>query len=199
MITVIDYGMGNLRNVRRAFEEIGETVIVTSDPGEAASACQLVLPGVGAFGEAVRRIEELRLREVILEHVAAGRPLLGICLGMQLLFEESEESPGVKGLGLLKGSVRIFGSDVKVPHIGWNDITPITDCTLFAGVPAGTCFYFVHSYFAEESGLTTAYAEYGTRFSAAVGKENIQGVQFHPEKSQDAGATLLRNFLKARE
>jgi glutamine amidotransferase len=199
VITVIDYGMGNLRNVRRAFEEIGQEVHVTADKRDVASAGHLILPGVGAFGEAISRIDQLGLREAILDHVKSSKPLLGICLGMQLLFEESEESPGVKGLGVFDGAVRKFGTYVKVPHIGWNDIAPAPDCTLFTGIPAGTCFYFVHSYYAELSSLTTASAEYGMRFSAAVGKGSIHGVQFHPEKSQEAGATLLSNFLKANE
>lgn len=194
MITVVDYGMGNLRNVRRAFEETGEQVLITSDPLEVCSAEVLVLPGVGAFGEAVRRIDRLGLRASILQAVGLGKPMLGICLGMQLLFERSEESPGEQGLGILQGTVRRFGGEVKVPHIGWNDVEPDTRSPLFPG-PGGV-FYFVHSYYAPIGDATVAHTGYGIEFSAAVRLSNVFGVQFHPEKSQAAGVTMLKNFLQ---
>jgi imidazole glycerol-phosphate synthase subunit HisH len=194
VITVVDYGMGNLRNVRRAFEEVGERVHVTNDPGEVSKAEALILPGVGAFGEAVHRIDQLGLREPILKAVELKRPLLGICLGMQLLYEWSEESPGKEGLGILKGTICRFGAGHKVPHIGWNDVVPVRYSPLFPG--GGGVFYFVHSYFAPFGPETLAYAEYGERFSAAVERDGVFGVQFHPEKSQSVGLGLLERFVR---
>ena len=192
MIAVVDYGMGNLRNVRRAFESLGEEVLITASAAAIDAAGTLVLPGVGAFGEAVKRIDALGLREPLLHYTAQGRPLLGICLGMQLLFEESEESPGARGLGIVEGTVKRFSQELHVPQIGWNDVTPTKPSRLFpdgAGV-----FYFVHSYYAPASEWTVATTEYGITFSAAVQKGNVYGVQFHPEKSQNAGLDLLRSF-----
>jgi imidazole glycerol-phosphate synthase subunit HisH len=194
MITVVDYGMGNLRNVRRAFEELGVQVQVTSDPGKVREAERLILPGVGAFGEAVRRIDALMLRKPVIRHVKQGKPLLGVCLGMQLLFARSEESPGMQGLGILEGEVVRFAGDVKVPHIGWNDAVPRGGSVLFDGL--GTeCFYFVHSYYVPDSSSAVAHTSYGVRFVSAVQSGNVFGVQFHPEKSQSAGSCLLRNFV----
>lgn len=194
MITVVDYGMGNLRNVRRAFQEIGHEVIVTADPGRISEAESIVLPGVGAFGEAIRRIDTLGLREPLMEHVKRGRRLLGICLGMQLLFDRSEESPGAAGFGFLYGDVVRFGPGVKIPHIGWNDVAPKGNSSIFAAGDRIDCFYFVHSYYIPEIVETVATSDYGVRFSSAVQKENVAGVQFHPEKSQTAGLTLLRRW-----
>ncbi len=193
MITVVDYGMGNLRNVRRAFESLGEEVVISASPEVIERASALILPGVGAFGEAVKRIDALGIRRAMLEHVAAERPLLGICLGMQLLFEESEESPGARGLGLLHGVVRRLGPGLHVPHIGWNDVVPVRPSPLF---PAeGGVFYFVHSYYAPASEWTVATTEYGIRYAAAVQQENVYGVQFHPEKSQQTGLGMLRRVI----
>ncbi len=194
MITIVDYGMGNLRNVLRACTEIGVKVSVTSDPALVRSALWLILPGVGAFGEAVRRIDDLGLRRPILEHAKAGRPLLGICLGMQLLFESSEESPGAAGLGLIAGRVMKLGRGVKVPHIGWNDVIPVSPTPLFPDPKEAPVTYFVHSFYAGIIPETVAVTEYGVRFSASVRKGNVYGVQFHPEKSQIAGLNLLRRF-----
>ena len=198
MITVVDYGMGNLRNVRRAFEELAQEVTVTSDPTVIAGAEQLVLTGVGAFGEAVKRIDSLGLRAPILLHARAGKMLLGICLGMQLLFDASEESPGVTGLGLLPGAVKRFRGDVKVPHIGWNDATACARSPLFDEVGQGGCYYFVHSYYVPAGQSMIAATEYGIEFASAVQRENVFGVQFHPEKSQDVGHALLKRFLGTR-
>ena len=192
MITVVDYGMGNLRNVRRALEEIGVQVIVTADPAAVREATTVILPGVGAFGEAVRRIDDLGLRMPIMNHVLRGKPLLGICLGMQLLFESSEESPGAPGLGILPGAVSRFHGELPVPHIGWNDVVATRQSVLFPG--GGGVFYFVHSYYAAESDASIAATEYGIQFASAVQKEKVFGVQFHPEKSQAAGLSLLRAF-----
>ena len=192
MITVVDYGMGNLRNVRRAFESLGEEVTITASAGAIAAAGILVLPGVGAFGEAVRRIDDLKLREPLMRHVEQERPLLGICLGMQLLFETSEESPGARGLGIIRGMIRRFAEGLPVPHIGWNDVVPSKPSTLFPG--EGGVFYFVHSYYAPVCEWTFAETEYGIKYSAAVQKGKVIGVQFHPEKSERGGLEMLRRF-----
>jgi len=197
VITIVDYGMGNLRNVHRACREIGQDAVVTSDREKVREAECLILPGVGAFGEAVRRFEALGLRGPILDHAERGRPLLGICLGMQLLFDSSDESPGANGLGLIKGTVRRLSGDVKIPHIGWNDISPVGVSPLFpAGYPGATV-YFVHSYYVELIPETIARARYGVDISAAVRRDNVFGVQFHPEKSQNAGLKLLSHFASA--
>jgi glutamine amidotransferase len=194
VITIVDYGMGNLRNVLRACAEIGVKASVTSDPGQVRSAGWLILPGVGAFGEAVRKIDDMGLRRPILEHVKAGRPLLGICLGMQLLLDASEESPGAAGLGLIPGTVRKLSGAVKVPHIGWNDVIPVSPSPLFPDSKERPVTYFVHSFYVGMIPETVAVTEYGIRFSSSVSKENVHGVQFHPEKSQVAGLNLLRRF-----
>ncbi len=192
MITVVDYGMGNLRNVRRALEHIGCEVLVTPDPDAVRRATTLILPGVGAFGEAVARIDGLGLRAPILDHAASGRPMLGICLGMQLLFRESEESPGAVGLGLLPGAVVRFRTELVVPHIGWNDVKPVAPSKLLAA--DGGCFYFVHSFHAGPTPTAVGTTAYGVTFTAVVEHKNVFGVQFHPEKSQTVGIDLLRRF-----
>ena len=192
MITVVDYGMGNLRNVRRALESIGCRVLVTPDPEEVKHATTLILPGVGAFGEAIARIDALGLRAPMLEHARAGKPMLGICLGMQLLFQDSEESPGAPGLGLITGSVIRFKPGLVVPHIGWNDVVTVAPSALLA--PEGGCFYFVHSFFAGATPAAVGTTEYGVTFTSVVEQKNVFGVQFHPEKSQTAGIALLRRF-----
>jgi glutamine amidotransferase len=196
VITVVDYGMGNLRNVRRAFETQGHRVEVTSDRESIGRAERLVLPGVGAFGEAVRRIDGLGIREALLRHGESGRPLLGICLGMQLLFELSEESPGAHGLGMLPGSIVKFTAGVKVPHIGWNDVQPLQGAPLFVSGGEPVCCYFVHSYHARQGTATTALTTYGVEFAAAIARGNVFGVQFHPEKSQSAGLAILDRFAR---
>jgi len=196
MITVVDYGMGNLRNVRRAFESLGQNVTITASPESISKAGILILPGVGAFGEAVKRIDDLRLREPLMRHVASGRPLLGICLGMQLLFESSEESPGARGLGILGGTVARFAPGLLVPHIGWNDVVPQKPSQLFPG--EGGVFYFVHSYYAPMGEWTIAATEYGVKYSAAVQKGNVYGVQFHPEKSETVGLEMLKRVVEAK-
>lgn len=195
MITIVDYGMGNLRSARRAFEQLGVDVELTNNAEALATARTLVLPGVGAFGEAIKRIDSLKLREPLLRHVAGNKPLLGICLGMQLLFEASEENPGAKGLSILPGEVQKFSGSLKVPHIGWNDTIPSSGSSLFGENGKAQCFYFVHSYYVQSPEFEVAKTEYGVRFSSAVQKGNTMGTQFHPEKSQEAGLELLRQFV----
>lgn len=197
MITIVDYGMGNLRSVRRAFEQLGVEVELTSNPEVIAKAQTLVLPGVGAFGEAIKRIDSLKLREPMLQHVAVNKPLLGICLGMQLLFEASKENPGAKGLGILQGEVKKFSGSLKIPHIGWNDAIPSSGSSLFGENGKAECFYFVHSYYVQSPEFEVAKTEYGVRFSSVVQKGYTMGTQFHPEKSQEAGLELLRRFVIA--
>lgn len=196
MIVVVDYGMGNLRNVKRGFAEVGHEAVITEDPHLIAGAEKVVLPGVGAFGEAVRRIDAKGLRAQLMDQIKKGTPLLGICLGMQLFYAGSEESPGVLGLGVFDSEVKKFSGPLKVPHIGWNDVVASDGQELFDKRPGGRCFYFVHSFYAPLSECTIARTSYGTEFSAAVRKGNIYGVQFHPEKSQEAGLEILRRFAE---
>jgi len=193
MITIIDYGMGNLRNVQRGLAAAGFESEITADPGVIRSARKVILPGVGAFGEAMKRIKELQLQDAIIDRAQAGVPFLGICLGMQLLFEESEESPGVSGLGLVSGKVLKFDDGLKVPHVGWNDVDVVSASPLFDAGRRDT-YYFVHSFYVPVGKQTIGRSEYGTSFSAAIQKDSIFGVQFHPEKSQNAGLNLLRRF-----
>lgn len=193
MITIVDYGMGNLRSVRKAFQECGADVSVSADPAQVGRADALVLPGVGAFGEAVKRLDALGLREPVLEHVSHEKPLLGICLGMQLFFDRSEENPEARGLSIMSGGLKRFPAGVKSPHIGWNDMDVCGNATV-AGQPG--CFYFVHSYYVPESQWAVGLTDYSCRFVSAVEKGPVVGVQFHPEKSQTAGLELIRRFLK---
>jgi len=196
MIAIVDYGMGNLRNVRRGFAEVGHEAIVTDDPQVIARAVKVVLPGVGAFGEAVRRIDAKGLRAPLVAQIEKGTPLLGICLGMQLLFRTSEESPDAEGLGILAGEVKRFSDDVKVPHIGWNDVAASPGQELLDTADGSRCFYFVHSYYAPISEYTIARTSYGIDFSSAVMNGKTFGVQFHPEKSQEAGLHILKRFAE---
>ena len=198
MIVIVDYGMGNLRNVRRAVESLGYMAHVSNDTSVIADAEKVILPGVGAFGEAVKRIEDLALRKPLVSHIERGKPLLGICLGMQLLYEKSEENPGAVGLSVLKGEVKKFDSGVKVPHIGWNDVLPSTNSTIFGTMSESEqgCFFFVHSYYVPDVPEGVGVTTYGTTFMSAVQKDNVMGVQFHPEKSQTAGLDLLKRFVE---
>lgn len=198
MIAIIDYGAGNIRSVEKALVHIGCQVTVTRDPEVLLAADAAVLPGVGSFGDAMCALRARGLEAPIRAFVASGRPFLGICLGLQILFESSEESPGVAGLGLLRGKiVRIpAGEGLKIPHMGWNSLTIHRTRGLFARIPADPYVYFVHSYYlrAEDESIVSATTEYGVTIHAAVQKDNLLACQFHPEKSGAVGIELLRNF-----
>ena len=196
-IAVIDYGAGNLLSVGKALRHLGCQCEVTADPAVLAAADGAILPGVGAFGDAMTQLRSRGLEEPIRAFVASGKPFLGICLGLQILFESSEESPGAAGLGLLKGKIlRIPGdTGLKVPHMGWNSLNLAGESALFQGVGEEPYVYFVHSYYLQaEEEIVTATAEYGVTIHAAVEKDNLMACQFHPEKSGDVGLKILANF-----
>jgi len=195
-IAIVDYGMGNLRSVEKALEHVGVTASITSDAGDVRAADGVILPGVGAFPRAMERIRELGLDELIVERRDEGVPILGICLGLQLLFDSSTELGGADGLGLLEGPVRELEAEgLKVPHIGWEPVRWERESRLADGIPSGTPFYFVHSFAPRpRSEDLLGSAEYGARFTCAAERENVFGVQFHPEKSSAAGLRLLSNF-----
>ena len=195
MIGIIDYKLNNLRSVQKAFEKIGTSAFISSDVKELARAEKLVLPGVGAFGAAMDNIASLGLRELIERHADSGKPLIGICLGMQLLFSRSSENGMHEGLHLIEGDVRLFPKSVKIPHIGWNQMEVQSQSRIFKSVVNKSFVYFVHSYYAEpKEPVTIATTEYGFNFTSVVQKWNIFGIQFHPEKSQVAGLQMLKNF-----
>jgi len=198
MILIIDYGMGNLRSVQKAFELAAPDVRISADPREVPKADRLVLPGVGAFGDAVKNINRLGLKDPALEHIARGRPFLGICLGMQLLFTEGLEKGRHAGFNVIPGQVLRFPESVKVPQIGWNQVTVQGACALFKGIPDNAHFYFVHSYYVApaDPGFVAGLTDYGISYASAVAREAVFGVQFHPEKSQRAGLDMIRNFCK---
>jgi glutamine amidotransferase len=208
MIAVIDYGMGNLRSVQKALEKTGGKAMLTDDPEMVARAEKIVFPGVGAFGDAMKELERRGLDRAIKGAIASGKQFLGLCLGMQLLFEKSEEAPGAKGLCVLEGSVKRFrfkGRALKVPHMGWNRIAKqmarkALGGGMLRGVPDGSYMYFVHSYFVEpkEKDLVLTTTDYGRRFVSGICKDNIVGLQFHPEKSQGLGLRILKNFVEMR-
>ncbi|MBU2702636.1 glutamine amidotransferase [Sporomusaceae bacterium BoRhaA] len=196
MIAIMDYGMGNLYSVEKAFVKLGAAVTVTRDGDVIRKADQVVLPGVGAFGDCMENIRSFGLEAVIQEVVQSGKPFLGICLGLQLMFEGSEETPGVAGLGIFSGMNRkIVAPGLKVPHMGWNDLAFRKSSSLFKDLSA-PYVYFVHSYHAvpTDDTLITAVTDYGSPITASVGQGNIQAVQFHPEKSGQAGLKILENF-----
>lgn len=202
MTAIIDYGAGNLQSVEKALRHIGCGCFVTADPAELRQARAAVLPGVGAFGDAMKSLRARSLEEPIRAFIASGKPFLGICLGLQLLFESSEESPGVAGLGLLKGKILRLPAEsgLKIPHIGWNSLTIRKPGGLFAGVEGEPYVYFVHSYYLQaEEDVVAATAEYGATIHAAVQKDNLLACQFHPEKSGEVGLKLLRNFKAMAE
>jgi glutamine amidotransferase len=196
---IVDYGSGNLRSVQKAFEHVGVEAVVGSDPRAMEAAAGLVLPGVGAFGAAMEQLESKGLVEPLLERIEAGVPFLGVCLGLQLLFEASEEDPGVSGLGLIRGDVRTLPPTVKVPHIGWNQVEACTSSDLFSDIPDGSAFYFVHGYAVvpRSPGDVLTMTDYdGVTFVSAVEVDNMAAVQFHPEKSSTLGLRFYRNFAR---
>ena len=201
MIAIIDYGVGNLFSVEKALQAAGAEVRVTGSRDDVQAAEKLVLPGVGAFGDCMEEFTRSGLAPVLKERVAAGVPLLGICVGLQILFEDSEESPGVPGLGLIKGHVRrITAPGLKVPHMGWNAIEPTREKSyLFRELELPSYVYFVHTYHAvpDERSVISSVTNYGTELTASVQQGNIQATQFHPEKSGDVGLAILRNFVEA--
>ncbi|WP_066637138.1 imidazole glycerol phosphate synthase subunit HisH [Desulfolucanica intricata] len=197
MIAIIDYGMGNLRSVQKGFEKVGHKAVITRDPQKAAQAKGVVLPGVGAFADAMANLKESGLAQTVLNAAAEGKPFLGICLGQQLLFEAGEEWGLTEGLGIFPGRVRRFpGGNLKVPHMGWNQVEIQKPNPLLEGIPNQSAFYFVHSYYVDprDPEVTVGITEYGVRFSSFVGRDNIFGIQFHPEKSSILGLKILDNF-----
>ena len=198
-VGIIDYGVGNLRSVEKAFAAVGCDAVVSADEEILQTVDRLVLPGVGAFGACMRALTERGFDRLVIERVAQGTPLLGVCVGMQMLFEESEEFGTTRGLGLLPGRVIRFSDDLVVPQVGWNQISQRQAHPLLQGIANGAFFYFVHSYYCEpaDSSFVLGETDYGVAYASVVAHENISGVQFHPEKSQAAGLRLLANFARA--
>ena len=202
MIAIIDYGMGNLRSVQKGFEAVGAKAIVTSDSKKILSARSVVLPGVGAFKACMDNLEKFDLIDTVKQSVQSGKPFLGICLGLQLLFSQAEEFGSVSGLGILKGKVVGFkdapnsGDPLKIPHMGWNNVEVKPSHPLFDSVPNQSYFYFVHSYYVvpEDRATVATTTNYGIEFVSGIHHENIHAFQFHPEKSQQLGLTVLKNF-----
>lgn len=205
MVAIVDYGVGNLFSLKSSFDAIGAEVVVTDDPAVLEAADRLLLPGVGAFGDAAEKLRTSGLDAVLRRLVEQGKPLLGICLGMQLLFEKSYEYGEHEGLGFIRGSVRpiadvLPNTEYKIPHIGWNPLHFKGNSPLFSGIKDGDCVYFVHSYYAtecEESVIATT--EYGAELTAAVANGNVYGCQFHPEKSGAVGLAILKAFVELKE
>ena len=199
MIAILDYDAGNIKSVEKAMQLLGQEVTITRDRETILGARKVILPGVGAFGDAMGKIRQYGLYDVIHEVVDRGTPFLGICLGLQLLFERSDESPGVEGLGILKGEIRRIPETpgLKIPHMGWNSLEFRNDGRLFWDLPQKSYVYFVHSYYlkAADEGIVTAVTEYGTQIHASVEQGNVFACQFHPEKSSDVGIQILRTFL----
>jgi len=195
MIAIIDYCAGNLRSVHKAFAYLGVEAIITGNAETIAAADKIVLPGVGHFSS-LRALEQTGVRQILLQAISAGKPFLGICLGMQWLFEGSEESTGSAGAGIFPGKCQRFPSSVKSPHVGWNSLAVQADSRLLRGIAQSAFVYYTHSFHAPVGIGTTAVSDYGLQFSAAVEKDNVSGVQFHPEKSGDIGLSILKNFCE---
>jgi len=197
-VVIVDHGAGNLGSAARAFRRLGAHVTLSHDPEEIRTAGDLVLPGDGHFGEAMRSLRERDLEEPLLAALGRGARLLGICVGLQMLFSESEEAPGVRGLGLIPGRVRRFPPGFRSPHIGWNQLESLRPHPLFEGIPEGSYTYFLHAFHAEpdEDAVRIASTEYAGRFASAVARGAVIGIQFHPEKSGHIGSRILENFLE---
>lgn len=199
MIAIIDYGMGNLRSVQAGLEYVGQKPFITDDPKKIVEAPAVVLPGVGAFGDAIERLEKTGLGDAFREAVDSGKPCLGICLGLQLLFSESEEGGLYRGLDIIPGEVVRFSNQLKVPHMGWNQINiKKPDITIFQGILDGSYMYFVHSYYVqpEDESVIAATTDYGVDFTSMIARDNLFATQFHPEKSQKIGLQMLSNFCR---
>lgn len=200
MIKIVDYGMGNLRSVQKAFEKLGHEAVICDRATELSEADKLVLPGVGAFRDAIRELRTKEMVAPILEHCAAGKPFLGICLGLQLMFDVSYEDGEWPGLGIVPGKVVRFQDqpDLKIPHMGWNQVTTVGRPAIFNSIPQDAHFYFVHSYHVvpSEHNVVIAESDHGGKFVAAIGRDNLWATQFHPEKSQKHGLQLLANFAE---
>jgi imidazole glycerol-phosphate synthase subunit HisH len=202
LIAVIDYGMGNLRSVTNALEKLGADAVVTRDRKVIKASSAIILPGVGAFGKCIENLKKLDLLSFIKETIEEGKPYLGICLGMQVLFESSEEAPGIAGMGVFKGTVPRFTGSIKIPHMGWNNIKIVKETEILKGIENSEYFYFVHSYYClpVDKEVVATTTPYGGEFVSSVQKDNIFACQFHPEKSQAVGLKVLQNFtnLSAR-
>ncbi len=200
MTAIIDYDAGNLRSVQKALEALGNQAVITRDRDEILGADRVILPGVGAFGDAMEKLCQYGLADTIRQAAASGKPFLGICLGLQLLFESSEESPGVEGLAILPGKILRIPDHpgLKIPHMGWNSLSITPGSRLFQGIENGAYVYFVHSYYckADDESIVAASTEYSTHIHAAVERGNIFACQFHPEKSSSVGLQILKNFIE---
>ncbi|MEE1314378.1 MAG: imidazole glycerol phosphate synthase subunit HisH [Faecalimonas sp.] len=200
MIAIIDYDAGNIKSVEKALQKLGQEIVITRDAETILHADKVILPGVGAFGDAMANLRSYGLDKVIYQVVEKKTPFLGICLGLQLLFEKSDESKGVEGLGILEGEICKIpdGEGLKIPHMGWNSLHLQNDGRLFAGLPEESYVYFVHSYYlkAKDERIVKATTEYSTHIHASVEKDNVFACQFHPEKSSDVGLQILKNFVE---
>jgi glutamine amidotransferase len=196
VITIVNYGAGNLRSVCNTLEELGERYVVVAEAEGVVRASKIILPGVGHFGHMMQALDKLRVREPLVEKIRSGTPFLGICVGLQCLFESSEESPGARGLALLPGEVKRFTGPVRVPHMGWNSLQPVRPSKLLKGLDGDVFTYFAHSYYAPEIAATAATCVYAHPYSAVIEQDNMHAVQFHPEKSGLTGLRVLRNFVE---
>ena len=196
MIAIIDYGAGNLRSVQNTLDEIGANYELVREPSGLERAPKIILPGVGHFGQMLRALDDMNLRGVLTDRIQAGVPFLGICLGLQGLFERSDEAPDERGLAIFPGEVRRFDNSARVPHMGWNDLEPVTTTRLLAGLPEQPFVYFAHSYYVPVVPQTAATCTYGVPYTAILESGNVFGVQCHPEKSGPAGLAIVRNFVQ---
>jgi glutamine amidotransferase len=196
MITILDYGAGNLRSVQNTLGEIGAEYELVRDAKGLSDATKIVLPGVGHFGQMMRALDRMQVRDALVERIRAGVPFLGICLGLQGLFESSEEAPEERGLGIFRGQIRRFDATARVPHMGWNEIEPRNGARLLEHLPSHPYLYFAHSYYAPVTGATAAICNYTVPYTAVLETKNIFGVQFHPEKSGPIGLKVVRNFVE---
>ena len=196
MIAIFDYGAGNLRSVENTLAEIGAEYTLVRDAAGLRAASKIILPGVGHYGQIMRALDEMQVRGAFIERIAAGVPFLGICLGLQALFQASDEAPGVQGLGLIDGTVRRFPETARVPQMGWNQLEPCRASRLMAGIEARPYVYFAHSYYAPLNDATAAACTYTLAYTALLEKDNVFGVQFHPEKSGPVGLAIMKNFVE---